>query len=157
MVMPIEQKCPKCGGRFFGSDAIGDNCTRCVMEEIDSEVTKYLKSRKKEGEKNMKRALQAILIAGEKMKEDVLSGKKKITIREGYRDYTKGPVLIGCHLLDWATMKNIISVTYKTLDDVTSKEYEADGFKSKGSMFLGLRKFYPDIEWNSPVTVIEWE
>ncbi len=34
----------------------------------------------------IKRPLQAILIAGTKMKEDVLYGRKKITIREGDRD-----------------------------------------------------------------------
>jgi len=105
----------------------------------------------------MKRALQAILIAGEAMKEDVLSGKKKITIREGHRNYTNGPVLIGCHILSWATLRNITLVAYKTLDEVTNEEYTADGFESKGDMFLGLRRFYPDIDWNSPVTVIEWE
>ena len=105
----------------------------------------------------MKRALQAILIAGEEMKNDVLSGKKRITIREGHRDYTEGPVLIGCHLLDWATMKYIKSVKHKKLFQVSPREYREDGFDTKAEMLMGLSKFYPKINWESEVTVIEWE
>lgn len=105
----------------------------------------------------MKRALQAILIAGEEMKFDVLANRKKITIREGHRDYTKGPVLIGCNQLDWATMRNIVDVKHTTLVEITKEEYEADGFETKSEMLNGLAKFYPNINWESPVTVIRWE
>ncbi len=105
----------------------------------------------------MKRALQGILIAGDRLKEDVLTGKKKITIREGHRDYTEGPVLIGCHLLNWATMRNITSVTHKKLSEVQPREYKADGFDTKADMLMGLAQFYPQINWDSKVTVIEWE
>lgn len=105
----------------------------------------------------MKRALQAILIAGDVAKADVLYGRKKITIREGYRDYVLGPVLIGCHILSWATMRNITRVQHKTLKEVTVEEYEADGFKTRGDMIKGLKEFYPDINFDSPITIIEWD
>lgn len=29
MVMPVRQRCPKCGDEFMGSDAIGDQCPAC--------------------------------------------------------------------------------------------------------------------------------
>lgn len=105
----------------------------------------------------MKRALQAILIAGEEMKQDVLDGKKKITIREGRRDYSDGPVLIGCHELNWATMREISNVRYASLKDVPEEDYRDDGFDSKADMLMALSKFYPDINWDSPVTIIRWE
>lgn len=105
----------------------------------------------------MKRALQAILIAGEEMKFDVLANRKKITIREGHRTYSVGPVLLGCHELDWATMRNIVDVRHTTLVEVTQEEYQADGFETKSEMLNGLAQFYPDINWESPVTVIRWE
>jgi len=104
----------------------------------------------------MKRALQGLLIAGEKMKASVLDGTKRITIREGHRDYTEGPVLIGCHILNWATIRNIISVKYTTLGVVTQEEYQADGFETKSEMLDGLIKFYPTINWESPVTILTW-
>lgn len=105
----------------------------------------------------MARALQAILIAGEKMKEEVLNDTKLITIREGHRDYTEGPVLIGCNKLNWATMRHITSVRYTTLQEVTRDEYMADGFETKSELLTVLSKFYPDINWESPVTIITWK
>ena len=105
----------------------------------------------------MKRALQGLLIAGERMKNDVLSGVKKITIREGYRDYTKGPVLIGCHILNWVTMKNIIRVERTKLSDINIEDIEKDGFIDHIHALGVLKKFYPNMTLNSDVTVIEWE
>lgn len=105
----------------------------------------------------MKRALQAILIAGEEMKADVLSDLKRITIREGVRDYTPGPVLIGCHQLNWATMKNIIDVKYYKLIDVPVQDYKDDGFETRTDMFKGLQNFYPNLTMDSEVTVVKWE
>ncbi len=105
----------------------------------------------------MKRALRAILIEGEKDKEDVLQGRKKITVREGHRDYSEGPVLLGCHKLNWATMRTITSVRHTTLEKVTEKEWLDDGYKSQDDMYNGLRKFYHNLEYSSPVTVIRWD
>ena len=34
-MMPCEQRCPKCGDIFIGSDAIGDPCDFCKVESID--------------------------------------------------------------------------------------------------------------------------
>ncbi len=105
----------------------------------------------------MKRSLQAILIAGEEMRDEVLSGKKVITIREGHRDYMHGPVLIGCHLLNWATMKEIVAVDHTTLGEVTKEIYQQDGFETKSELLEGLSKFYPNINWDSAVTIVGWE
>lgn len=104
----------------------------------------------------MKRALQAILIAGEQAKNDVLNGTKIITIREGHRDYTNGPVLIGCHILNWATMKNIVRVELTTLKNVSLDDIMKDGFVDHNNALNQLRKFYPNMTMDSEVSVVEW-
>ena len=105
----------------------------------------------------MKRALQAILIAGEEMRDDTINGIKNITIREGHRDYTPGKVLLGCHILNWAVMREIISVRHTTIREVKKEEYFLDDFRSREDMLDGLRKYYPDLTMDSPVTVIQWK
>jgi len=37
-MMPTEQRCPKCGETFVGSDAIGDVCPQCDLEVRGSEM-----------------------------------------------------------------------------------------------------------------------
>ena len=96
-------------------------------------------------------------MSGEQMRDDTLSGKKRITIRKGHRNYIPGPVLIGCQILNWATLKFITGVKHCTLSQVTSEEYIADGCESRKELRTMLRQFYPDLDWRSQVTVIRWE
>lgn len=35
MVMPVNQRCPRCGEAFMGSDALGDVCEDCKMLDTD--------------------------------------------------------------------------------------------------------------------------
>ena len=32
-MIPVEQRCPSCGRKFMGSDAIGDKCLECKINE----------------------------------------------------------------------------------------------------------------------------
>lgn len=105
----------------------------------------------------MKRALQAILVAGEDGKLNVINDVKKITIREGHRDYTVGPVLVGCHILNWAVMRNITQVRYTQIKDLTIEECRDDGAEDCLEMLKILQQFYPNITLASDVTVIRWE
>lgn len=34
MVMPVRQRCPKCGSEFMGSDALGRECDSCMLDQI---------------------------------------------------------------------------------------------------------------------------
>ena len=106
----------------------------------------------------MKKPLQAILIAGEQMRDDTLSGKKKITIREGHRDYEKGPVLLGCHILNWAKMAEITSVKHTILRDISEKDL-IDDFGSPSHFMASktLSQWYPNINLDSAVTVVRWK
>lgn len=129
-----------------------------VLVDFDGEIKKLTLAEFKEALfPTRKRALQALLIAGTKMRDEVLDGLKKITIREGHRNYTLGPVMIGCHLLSWATLRTITKIQWKLLKEVTEAEMKADGFKTLKGMITGLKQFYPDITAESPVTIIEWE
>ena len=103
------------------------------------------------------RALQGILIAGEQGRDDVLSGKKQITIRQGYRDYSNGPTLIGCHILNWATLKQITSVHYALFKNITLKELQDDGFQNHDEALDRLHRWYPDLTIDSEMTIIRWE
>lgn len=33
MVMPVRQRCPKCGKSFMGSDCVGRPCSDCSLRE----------------------------------------------------------------------------------------------------------------------------
>jgi len=107
----------------------------------------------------MKPPLYALLIAVDHgMRTHILYGGKAITIREGHRDYQPGcPVMLCCHTEPWAVMADITSVRHTTIAKVTKEEYEADDFHSRKDLLEGLRRFYPNIDMNSPVTVIRWE
>jgi hypothetical protein len=106
----------------------------------------------------MKPPLQAILIAGEEAQGRVEEGYKSITIREGTRDFEAGrAVLLGCHITGWAKMAIVTSVRFTTVGGLTSAEVQDDGFSSTAAVLDGLRKFYPDLKGDSPVTVIRWE
>jgi len=106
----------------------------------------------------LKRPLQALLIAPDKkMGEDVLSGNKKITIREGWRDYQPALSVLCCPIEPWCVGINITDVKYKSIKEVTPEEYLADGFKSRDELIEGLKKYYPNINLESKVTVICWD
>lgn len=105
-----------------------------------------------------KPALQALLIApDDQMRANILSGVKKISIREGHRDYKTGPMMICCHIEPWAVQVDVTEVFHRTLDEVSFIEWEADGFTSQQDLLDGLRSYYPNITLDSPVTVIYWD
>jgi len=101
--------------------------------------------------------MDVLLVAGEGARDAVFDGTKRISIRSGHRNYkVGGRLILCCHILNWATMKTIKSVKWTTLADVTPIEYRDDGFSTWTDLRDGLRKFYPEITDNSPVTIIRW-
>lgn len=87
----------------------------------------------------------------------ILRDEKKITIREGHRDYRPGPVALFCHIVPWAVMAEITEVRHTLLKDVTREEWKDDGFESRQELLRGLQRYYSKIGWESPVTVIRWD
>ena len=102
--------------------------------------------------------LQALLIApDEVMRFHILAEIKQITIREGWRDYQVGrPVMLCCQIEPWCVMADIVEVRHCTLAAVTYTEMAADSFPTYVELLEGMRRFYPDMDLDSPVTVIRW-
>lgn len=107
----------------------------------------------------LKPPLYALLIAPDKkMRDAILDGKKKITIREGHRDYPVGQkVMLCCNLVPWAVMATITNVRHCTLQEVTRGELYAEGFSSHEELLRDLRQYYPNISSSSPITIIGWD
>ena len=106
----------------------------------------------------MKQPLYALLIApDEEMRYRVETGEKTITLREGHRDYRPGLVMLSCEKVPWAVMADITDVRHCTLRDVTEDEWTADGFVSQADLLTQMRRYYPKLELDSPITVIRWK
>ena len=109
-------------------------------------------------ETELKRPLVALLIAGVNAHAAVVTREKAISIREGWRDYQVGDTLaLICHIDPFAVLTKVTDMRHTTLGEVTEQEYQNDGFASYEELLAGLQQFYPDITYDSPVTVIRWE
>lgn len=108
---------------------------------------------------NLKPPLYSLLLAAEQaMWEDVLAGRKKITVREGHRDYRAGrPMVLVTPEVSWAVMVDITEVRHCLLRELTPEELAADGFRSHDHAADELARFYWNISLDSPVTVISWD
>ncbi len=106
----------------------------------------------------MKNPLYGLLIADDaQMRFNLITGVKRISIREGHRDYKNGPMLIGDPENSFfIVMVDITEVKHLLLSDVTLEEWEADGFVSQEDMLTQLKQFYPKITLDSPVTILLW-
>lgn len=106
----------------------------------------------------LKRPLTALLIAlDERMRRNILSGEKCITIREGARDYQPGVAMICCPIDTWCVRVEICDVRHCLISELTPEECRADGFCSIEHAVEELRRFYPNISEDSTVTVIRWQ
>src|SRR5438552_1236596 len=106
----------------------------------------------------MKPALQALLISPDPVsRRKILEGTQTKTVREGYRDYKNGAVMLCCHLEPWAITAEITYVCHRKLSDVTPHEYTAAGFTSLEGLHQDLRRYYKEISLDSPVTIITWK
>jgi len=108
----------------------------------------------------IKKPIQCLLLS-ESLIDLAMNGEKRITIKEGHRDFRPGKVILACPDVNWCKEMQIFGVRHTTLNEVTAKEYTEDGFISRTDMFEGIKAFYPDLDLTSPVTVIllkeSWE
>lgn len=87
------------------------------------------------------------------------SGVKRVTIREGHRyEYRNGPCVI-----EDATNPNeqlavdVHTLIFTTAERAPAQYVYADGFANVDHMIETLRKFYPNIDRNSKITIVAWE
>jgi hypothetical protein len=109
--------------------------------------------------KNLKPPLYSLFLAAEEaMWEDTIFGRKRITVREGHRDYRAGrPMVLVTPDVSCAVMVDIIEVRHCLLRELTAEELAADGFRDHGHAVAELRRFYADISLEAPVTAIRWD
>jgi hypothetical protein len=93
----------------------------------------------------------------ERYKKDLLSGKKRMTIRYGrkYRVRPGNIVFLAVKNVPLVRAK-ITSVQTKQLNRLTPQEIRMEGYSNFNELFENLRKHYPDIRPDSYVTVIKW-
>ena len=88
---------------------------------------------------------------------DILEGHKQITIRYGKRNITEGLLVAECaeglsENIDVTVNKVIVC----KLCEVTLEDLQKDGFADHADMLHGMKHFYPDINFESDVTVIHF-
>jgi hypothetical protein len=106
--------------------------------------------------KELRPPLQALLLA-EELIADTESGEKFQTVREGHRDYKPGKVVFACPEVAWATTKTITKVKHTTPRKCSVPDYKDEGWNSREHMVEDLKRFYPDLTMDSPITVIVFE
>ncbi len=98
-----------------------------------------------------------MLIADDpQMRFNLITGVKRISIREGHRDYRLGDVLIGDSENSFVVTATIVEVKHTLLSQVTREEWEADGFVSQEDLLAKMKKYYPKINLDSEVTILFW-
>ncbi len=98
------------------------------------------------------------LLLAEDLYEKLLAGEKEITLRLGYRDVRMGELVFaptGDESRNIAV--NVYMVVHAALRDIPDILLETEGFKNHEEAVAGLRRFYPDVNLDSEVTVILFE
>ena len=89
----------------------------------------------------------------------VVSGKKRITIRPGYRDFEPGDVIRieNAEDSDQFVERTVFEVLKFFRACMIPRRYiKEDGFGSDFEMYHGMQNFYTDFNQLSPVTIIYW-
>lgn len=95
--------------------------------------------------------------------EGLAKGTKGMTIRKGTRSVlpnryllfvSSDPVIVGSFSTYLQKLVWIEQIVYKPLNEVTDEEAQADGFINQNDLVVGLRRFYPDLKKDTPVTLI---
>jgi len=106
---------------------------------------------------DLKRPVQALLMSSsDDQWAAILSENKKITIREGRRDYVNGLVIIANTETGYCVKADITDVKHYLAREVPKKDFRDDGYSSGEQMIDDLKTFYPKINADSSVTVIRW-
>lgn len=109
-------------------------------------------------EQELKQPLYALLISpDDEKRQAILHGRIKATIREGWRDYQPGPVMLCCHIEPWAVMADIVVVRHCAVWGITKDEILASGFETRAELIKKLKEFCLGIKSYSPVTIIKWD
>ena len=88
---------------------------------------------------------------------DRLEEGKMCTIRNGIRDIKKDLLFLESVEEHRKQLVNVVGVIHCQLQNVPQEYIHNDGFVDKEDMLNQMRNFYPDIQYESIVTVVEFE
>lgn len=104
------------------------------------------------------RPLQALLFAPDTWnRDDIIAGRINGTIRYRHRDYSDGPAVLCCHIVEFVQMRTITEVRHCTLLQLTRNELRTAGFATTNQVIAELKKYYPDIAPDSEITFVRWQ
>lgn len=87
----------------------------------------------------------------------LLLNTKFSTIRFGRRDIQLGELTFENVSDSDSKVVNVIRVVHSKVHSLMAFEITDDGFKNINDLIEGMKRFYPDIDRQSEVTVIEFE
>lgn len=87
----------------------------------------------------------------------IRSGRKKITFRAGRRKFRPGEIVDGKCAEGVILPLRITRCETKPLGEVTEEEARADLFDSREVVLEGMRKFYPEMTWETEISLIRFE
>lgn len=96
-----------------------------------------------------------LMVKGEYV-DDILSGRKKATIRLGIVKLRYKELIVHGGGRPIAKVR-VTNVRYKRVVELTDEDAKLDGFKNKEELLEALRKAYGEIKPNDYVTIIEFE
>ncbi len=87
----------------------------------------------------------------------IRSGRKKITFRAGRRRFRPGEIVEGKCAEGITFVLRITGCETKPLGQVTEEEAKADLFESREVVLEGMRRFYPEMTWETEISLIRFE
>jgi|SRR5580658_705642 hypothetical protein len=85
----------------------------------------------------------------------VRAGKKTSTIRRGIRTWAIGPVILTSG--DEQVVVKVTRVSHKMFGSLTEEDARRDGFDSLCDLGSALKRFYPTINSEIPVTILSFK
>lgn len=99
--------------------------------------------------------IQTIKMADDFM-ESISCDRKKTTIRKGVRDYTLGPAVIESVSGTQKFRVFIDGLSTNFADCLPEADLSDDGFADVSDMVERMKRFYPDFQPNTEVTVVRF-
>ena len=87
----------------------------------------------------------------------IRTGGKRITFRAGRRRFRPGEIVDGECAEGITILLRITGCETKRLREVTEEEAKADLFESREVVLEGMRKFYPEMTWETEISLIRFE
>jgi hypothetical protein len=87
----------------------------------------------------------------------IRTGGKKVTFRAGRRKFRPGEIVEGKCAEGVVVPLRITGCETKPLKEVSEEEARADLFESRETVLAGMRRFYPQMTWETEISVIRFE